>query len=243
MSPADVNANWSPRWTPHKHDWLRQFMEVWYWKARGVALKYGEPLAIVDGCSGTGRINGWEGSPLILRDAVSDIETASLRCYERHEATYARLREHVGAAAVCGDSLSALSLDWPTFGLFFYDPNPDDGVLPAEQLAAWGRRGRRDLLAAFSATNVYKRPHRHDQLPGHLDLLARTWRFLGLTEPFLAEHWTFIFATSYPALADAVRRRLDVADISTPEGAERVKRCSTIGYKPPPPLGQLELGI
>lgn len=244
MSPFDGAAGFSD-WTPEKYSLVADVLTVWEPLARAVARKHGDVrFGLVDATSGPGRVNGYDGTPLMLA-RLADNVGADLFAFERDAATHERLTSELGTAAICADSLEALRLTadlFPRFGFLIYDPNPRDGALPIDALNRWACVGRRDLLAFVSANAVYKRhPDRQAEQIAD-DLRQLDWTFVCITEPRFDQQWIAIFATRWEKLARAVCRGAGFEPIDDATGADWLRVASTVGAERAP-RGQLSLSV
>jgi hypothetical protein len=232
MSPFDGAAGFSD-WTREKYDLVDRVLTAWAPKAKAVAHKHGIRFVFVDPTSGPGHVNGMAGTPMMLRQLANEFE-APMLAFEQDEQTYERLRDEVGPVAVCADSLEFLRDEaalrqLPRFGLLIYDPNPRDGLLPVEELAAWGRGNRRDLLAFVAANQAYKRTGHATDLEPHVRTLERTWTGVCMTQPRTDKQWVAIFATRWAALASDVCRLGGFDLVNEPQGKEWLRCASTVG--------------
>lgn len=232
MSPFDNGAGFS-RWTPEKYDLVNRVLTAWAPKAKAVASKHGDiEFAFIDATAGPGHVNGMAGTPIMLQQLADDFG-APMIAFEKDEATYDRLRDQLPAAAVCADSLEFLRnprlRHLGRFGLLIYDPNPRDGMLPVDELAAWGRGNRRDLLALVAANQTYKRTGHAADLETHIRTLEQTWTGVCMTQPRTDKQWVAIFATRWAALASDVCRLGGFDLVNEPQGKEWLRCASTVG--------------
>jgi hypothetical protein len=243
VNPYDGSVGYSD-WTPTKHATIARALGAWKLKAGFVAAKHTVTFGLLDATSGTGHINGSDGTPLLMAQIARSLPGAQLACYERDPGSWERLSQRVGAAAICADSVETLiahERHFPRYGLLLWDPNPGlEGGLPVDALNAWARHGRRDALIHISATSAYKRIGRAQQLVADLEALA--WDQIGISQPQRDQHWTFLFATRWRPLLLGVCRACGWAPLDSPEGQEWLRIASTPGAQSMLP-GQLRLGL
>lgn len=230
--PFDGAAGFSEKWTPEKYALVAGVLSVWAHKAMAVARRHPDVrFVFIDPTGGPGQVNGRAGTPIMLRQLADDFN-APLLAFERDPATYARLAGELGAAALCADSLDFLreyTHRLPRFGLLIYDPNPRDGMLPVDELAAWGRDSRRDLLVLVAANQTYKRTGHAAELKAHIRALEQIWTGVCVTQPQTDKQWVAIFATRWAALASDVCRMGGFDLVNEPQGKEWLRCASTVG--------------